>query len=44
MFYLGENLMPEEEGFLGDFMIDIEPMPMHESKIEIAFRMPILAM
>ncbi|MBA5942763.1 MAG: Hsp70 family protein, partial [Methanophagales archaeon] len=30
-------LMPEEEGFLGDFMIDIEPMPMHESKIEIAF-------
>lgn len=35
--YQGESLMPEEEGFLGNFSIDVEPMPAYESKIDVTF-------
>lgn len=35
--YQGESLYPEEGGYLGEFWIDIEPKPRHESKIDVAF-------
>ncbi len=35
--YQGESLYPEEEGYLGEFWIDIEPKPAGESKIDISF-------
>ena len=35
--YQGESLYPEEGGYLGEFWIDIEPKPRHESKIDVSF-------
>ena len=35
--YQGENLYPEEDGYLGEFWIDIEPKPLYESKIDVSF-------
>jgi molecular chaperone DnaK len=35
--YQGESILPEENGFLGEFLISIEPKPMNESKIDVAF-------
>ena len=35
--YQGESLYPEENGYLGEFWIDLEPKPAGESKIDISF-------
>lgn len=35
--YQGESLYPEEEGFLGEFLFEIEPKPAGESRIDISF-------
>lgn len=35
--YQGESELPEEAGFLGNFLFSIEPKPMGESKVDIAF-------
>mgnify|MGYP001405460577 CR=1 FL=1 len=35
--YQGESLYPEEDGYLGEFWIDLEPKPAGESKIDISF-------
>ncbi len=35
--YQGESILPEENGFLGEFLISIEPKPMNESKIDVTF-------
>ena len=33
----GESLYPEEDGYLGEFWIDIEPKPVGESRIDVTF-------
>jgi molecular chaperone DnaK len=35
--YQGESITPEEKGFLGEFLISIEPKQMGESKIDVTF-------
>jgi molecular chaperone DnaK len=35
--YQGEGEHPEENEFLGEFWISIEPMPWHQNKIEVTF-------
>ena len=35
--YQGESLYPEEDGYLGEFWIDIEPKPVGESRIDVTF-------
>ncbi|MEA3283143.1 MAG: Hsp70 family protein [Euryarchaeota archaeon] len=35
--YQGEDLYPEEGGYLGEFWIDIEPKPAGESEIDVSF-------
>ncbi|MEA2003988.1 MAG: Hsp70 family protein, partial [archaeon] len=35
--YQGEGLYPDESGYLGEFWIDIEPMPAGESRIDVSF-------
>lgn len=35
--YQGEGEYPEENEFLGEFWISIEPMPMHQNKIDVTF-------
>ena len=33
----GESLYPEEDGYLGEFWIEIEPKPVGESRIDVTF-------
>lgn len=35
--YQGEGTYPEENEFLGEFWISIEPMPIHQNKIDVSF-------
>jgi len=35
--YQGEGAYPEEDEFLGEFWISIEPMPIHQNKIDVTF-------
>ncbi len=35
--YQGESMYPEEEGFLGEFLFEIEPKPAGESRINVSF-------
>ena len=35
--YEGENIFPDKNQFLGDFWVDIEPMPLHRNQIDISF-------
>ncbi len=35
--YQGEGEYPEENEFLGEFQISIEPMPWHQNKIDVTF-------
>jgi molecular chaperone DnaK len=35
--YQGESMYPEEDGFLGEFLFEIEPKPAGESRIDISF-------
>ena len=35
--YQGESELPEDAGFLGNFLFSIEPKPMGESKVDISF-------
>ena len=35
--YQGEELYPEDNEFLGEFWVSIEPMPIHQNKIDITF-------
>ena len=35
--YQGEDIWPENNEFLGEFWIEIEPLPLHKNKIEVTF-------